>query len=646
MFIKNRTLLLFLSTSFFAVTLQAQSQNCPDGFRLINVFKDVKEAYSWVSARSDCTVRPKPQGYAVCCGEFKSPPPQAAAPPKATVNPAGDKQVKAPPPKKQPKQPPVASQNGSAPSDEVEIPANMTTPVGQRPGARKGDKYIPGTNLDASAPQPNGAQPQNAQPSSSASISENQQATPSPQPVAEAGSCPSSSSYSMPYKVLDEARREKMAIDPDGRRGCLEPSQSGGQFLLCCKYAPSVDLAQGQEEDKPPALSEKELAVCQEAEQGIAKCEEDKASAEKNCDPEQGEMGQMTQGLNMAAAGLRTVGQMSLQLACSGMSTAAGAMNAALVGFETMCNSNRNSCLSSCGAAAKAFRSCPEYYSGYRALETSSSNVSDDLQKCRRYGSRVQSAQQNVAQVMGSVQASQQCAAFTAATSGSALCISNPFAPGCNGGPQNCDNPAFAASNVVCVCMKSPGDPRCLSTTSQAAPGFENIGGGTTPLLNTAGGLSGLGTENAGTGLDPGMLPMAGAAGRAEVGEDPGGKKGSGAALNPNSGANNSNGNSTGGGGGGFERNSQQVYAGTWGSGSGGGSFGSRSGGGGGTYSSNGTYRGPTDANPYRPPNSKFSPGLSGMTGPDGVTGPNSTTIWQKVSNRYQVKAYSLKQKP
>ncbi|MEK6772513.1 MAG: hypothetical protein AABY64_01115 [Bdellovibrionota bacterium] len=634
MFIKNRTLFLVLSISFFAVTLQAQ--DCPNGLNLVNVFTDVREANGWVFGRSDCTSRPRFGKYVVCCEGYKSPKPQAISPPPTGAD--SGKKVIAPPPKKgNPKQgnntPPKKTPrpaNGIAqfPNEGVEMQAGMTNlpnNAEQQEGAPPPSGNTPPPTA-ASSSQPSQTQQEGAQrPEANSPPAAN--STPSPNVISSASSV-CTKPFSFHFYTYEESENFYKTHIKDG---CNMQGSDGG-YSACCERNSSE-------------LSENELAICQEAEQGIAKCEEDKASAEKNCDPEQGEMAKWTQGLNVAAAGLRTVGQMSLQLACSGMSTAAGGMNAALVGFETMCNSNRNSCISSCGTVAKAFKKCPEAYSGYSALESSTSNVSDDLQKCKSYGSRVQAAQQNVAQVMGSIQASQQCAAFTAATSGGALCASNPFAPGCNGGPQNCDNPAFAASNMVCVCMKSPSDPRCLSTTSQATPTLENIGGGAAPLLNTAGGLSGLGTENSGTGLAPGALPMAGA-GRAEIGEDPGGKKGSGAALNPNGGSNNDNGNSAGGGGGGIERNSQQVYSGTWGSGGGGGgSFGSRSGGGG-TYSSNGTYRGPTDVNPYKPPNSKFSPGMSGMTGPDGVTGPNSTTIWQKVSNRYQVKTYSLKQKP
>ncbi len=476
--------------------------------------------------------------------------------------------------------------------------------------------------------------------------------------------------FSFSFNSISEVSQWNSAWNSKGNKGVTCDMTQTSSYNICCSGDPGVDSAgnpykveepenvaqekpQENNPENPEPLTEKEKQYCHAAEEAAYQCQNEFAPAERNCDPEDGSIGQWTRSMQTAADGLRAISQTSIQAACSGMVTMAGGMNAALTTFETMCQSSRETCVSSCRKAKASIEKCPTSYKGFKALEDSIATLDDYTKQCQGYGNRVESAKQNANGVMQSIQNSQQCAAYTKAMNQPTICQRDPLAPGCGGlGAQNCDNPAFAASNMVCVCLRSPRDPRCQNSASQGATGFGAVAGGA-GVPNLPGGMAGTLGENAGgggAGMDFSSLSEGGAGGAGAPGEDPGGKKGSGAPLNPNGGSGGGGGSSAGGGAGGYERNSQQVYNGNWGSGSKGGGFALGRPGGGTGGGNNGYYRNPssTDFNQFRPLGkmNKFSPGLSGLTGPDGLTGPNSGTIWQKVRNRYQAKSYSLKQRP
>lgn len=522
-----------------------------------------------------------------------------------------------------------------APPAESTAPATASPPVAEQPAAQAAP--APAMQVQPQAPQPAAVQ--------------------------TAAECSTNFSFAFTNQA-DFQEWQNAKNQGDGRSVACQGIQEGGSIRVCCQSDPMVDAtgksstpttaaeAYGDDENSKP-LTPKEREACQIAEEKVSKCMAEFPSAENNCDPEKGSFGQWSRGLQIGAGGLQAVSQSSIQAACMGVSQMAGGMNAAVTAFESLCQSSRESCISSCNQAKSSIDRCPSSYRGFQALSDAVTQLEESARKCQGYGSRVEAAKQNANGVLYAFQTSQQCAIYTKAMNQPGLCQKDPTAPGCGALAQTCDNPAFAASNTVCICVRTPGDPRCQSTAG-AGSGVAGFGASKVGAANLPPGALGNMGENVGGSLAGSdafsSLAGGGPGGPGAPGEDPGGKKNSGAALNPSTGGGNSGGGGGGNGGSGYERNSQQVYSGNWGSSGGGGGFGFRAGGGSASGGSNGYLRNPStaDINQFKPSMkmNKFSPGVMGLTGPDGLTGPNSNTIWQKVRNRYQAKIYSLKQRP
>lgn len=200
----------------------------------------------------------------------------------------------------------------------------------------------------------------------------------------------------------------------------------------------------------------------------------------------------------------------------------------------------------------------------------------------------------------------------------------------------DCSNSAYASTNMVCICRNTPTDPMCAGLSNNG--GYNNGAGGigsgsvTTPTGssddlgegNVAAEPPGFKGESGSNGMSAGGggggLPGGGGAG-ALPGSEGEGAAGSGLDKNVITG--------TSGGGGGISPL-------TAGGGGGGGSKGGGSGGGGGGSD--------FDLKKYLPKSLFKGRGLAGMTVPstDGVTGPMGPSLWEKVTNRYQVKKPTL----
>ena len=377
-------------------------------------------------------------------------------------------------------------------------------------------------------------------------------------------------------------------------------------------------------------LTADERRSCVEASEDIKQCQKERETAESRCDPENGDLGVWIKGMKAGNMfGTQAMGMtMGIQGVCEKAAGLMTGLNTALAAFQGMCESSRGSCMTSCQNVIKKMRNCPAEI--YPQLATSKPDMEKNLGDCRD-ASRINESVQSVNMAMSSFQQAQQCAALTK-TMNMTVCTQNPFAPGCAGANQTCNNPSFAATNPVCMGLVNPGGSATTTQAGAPKPG----GSGGLPDLKSTGGFTG---ENIGGGLDPmdGALAAGGPGGPgAPVGEDPGGKKGSGAPLNPNGGG-GQGGGAGGGGGGGYDQEKLQVYGGTYGSGSGG-AFGA--GRGGASGSAAGTrYPGNASGTAF----SKFNPAMAGMSRNSGLTGANGASIWQKVSNRYKAKEHSMK---
>lgn len=335
----------------------------------------------------------------------------------------------------------------------------------------------------------------------------------------------------------------------------------------------------------------------------------------------------------------------SIQAACSKMAGLTSAANAAVAAYRLTCSSAINSCKSACGAAsdyASNNAGCINSLGGSALTSQLTTSAQSSMDRCESFDSKVEQANQAIANFAGTMQNASQCALLT---SGDPvlpeICKTNPSLPGCTPtGPVDCTNPAMAGSKV-CICSKNPMDPSCLNQNSASTPVVGGSMDSSSRLNAKSGGSDILGDL-------PDLPPIAhGKVGGGGAGEAIDGKQGGGAGISSLGGG----GGGVGGGGGGAAapEDGVQVTAGFYGAGGGsmGGSGGSYGGGAAGARGIAGN--GSSAKAPGQPDLTKFLPGgqfdpkrgVSGMAGSDGITGPHSN-IWQKIQNRYRVMAPTL----
>jgi hypothetical protein len=229
--------------------------------------------------------------------------------------------------------------------------------------------------------------------------------------------------------------------------------------------------------------------------------------------------------------------------------------------------------------------------------------------------------------------AAKRCAALTGnAANLNEYCQANPMSPLCTkGAATDCNDPAVASTNPVCICNINPRNPICA-------------GGGTYNSSNKPRASSSSGNKLSNAGIPNGM--------NAYMDGDPtnmnnarkGYSKVDGASSGGSLGGGPSGGNSGGGGGdsgngGSGSRSRDRSIPGFYGGG-GGGATGGRGGSGNSSDTTSTKYIGSGNLSPNSIDLKQFLPGqkptqsIYGSTGPDGITGPH-TSIWQKVRVRY-----------
>ena len=344
----------------------------------------------------------------------------------------------------------------------------------------------------------------------------------------------------------------------------------------------------------------------QPATSAIDLCKNSLDAARQSCDPDQdGNMINATRNATQMASG---ISQMSgAAAACGGLGQALVTAQGALAGFQANCGMKQSRCQSACEQFSISKRECVYYKNVQAQAAQNIMGAYQMLQSVKACGNKLGSS---LAQ----------------------MCAQNPALPVCAAatGPLSCNDPQVAATNVTCICQNNPADPRCGSVDSSSQWSSTGVGSdgskGPTgdPFGNGLGDLMGAEEMQMGTPAEGGDNQMAkgnlGGGGGASLG---GGGTGGGAAAG-----------GTGRGGSGM---SADVLKGSYG-GRGGGSAG------GGRYGSNsegnpgygtGTGDPSIDLNKFLP-GGKMDPsrGLAGVSGPDGITGPNSN-IWKKIRTRY-----------
>ena len=356
----------------------------------------------------------------------------------------------------------------------------------------------------------------------------------------------------------------------------------------------------------------------------------DKALSDCNFDGNSGVQGVMGMADQMKNAFDQSA-MSNPQLMCSKMGQLSQAITAASAAFKTTCSVAYANCQSACQ------NDLDEVTAAYRAnaLVVTSEMVRDvrvTSNKCASLQSNVAGAADNINR-FGMVQANMQyCQSLTGQD-----CTKNPNDPLClfNASLANndCSNAITAVNNPVCICQKNPNDARCGGNNLNSASAHSGSNGGGTADGNQAlGDFGGLGAGNLGG------LSMVDGAVKGDGNQENLSRGGSNKANLDVGGGANKGGAAGRGGAAGSGLNAKVIGGYGFGSGSGG-SFGGGSGSGSGApYGRGAGVQGQKPGVDLRQflPGGRKDParGLAGISGPDGITGPN-TDIWQKINIRY-----------
>ena len=346
-------------------------------------------------------------------------------------------------------------------------------------------------------------------------------------------------------------------------------------------------------------------------------------------DPAQGAMMEMMMGQAMSmstqiqSSGSNGAAQCTLQAKLSELMAGINAIKAAACAF------GQSQCSSACDDAIKVDNA--DIKSDSPAAADAKTRLVGDQglsNKCKQYTINTMMAAMQAVQFGGSMMQNRACAAALSQT---------PYDPALAGvtlptGATNCSDPTMAASNVTCICAANPAASICGNSASGSSIG------GTVGALGSSGPGSaprpyGAGTSTDGIPVDASGKPAPQTGVTAASGGGGGGGIGSlggGAAGGPS-------GDDTGGG---APVDKQSVIGGV--SNGGGGGTGSPGNPNGLASKSDGekSFFDKFNLSKFLPSKKNFgSRGLAGMSvqAKDGVTGPMGPSLWEKVTNQYQV---------
>ncbi len=342
--------------------------------------------------------------------------------------------------------------------------------------------------------------------------------------------------------------------------------------------------------------------------------------------------------------------QANLNGQCDGVSQAASSVSLALGAFTSYCSVQFLQCQSACDRSAKEMADLAANAGTGGVVDVAdgvtydqrNEFVSEAKAECAKLQLNIAAAKNQFSKYVDLQNSMATCKNMTA-NSLEAKCKANPNDAMCsllanNGDPNDCNSVA-GKSNQVCICQANPNLPSCGG--SQFAAGgagksnYNDGADGVDPGLGNFGG-DGLGGGAYGDNIPPGSFSPTGGGGPSRAGQG------------------GSSGGHGGGGGGGGGGNPKTAGKGGAPAGSGLNTkilsgFASATGAAGGYRPSGGGYNSPSTSGGVGAPSNaavdlkKFLPGgqmdpargIAGISGPDGITGPN-TNLWEKVNIRYQ----------
>lgn len=329
---------------------------------------------------------------------------------------------------------------------------------------------------------------------------------------------------------------------------------------------------------------------------------------------------------------------------CDGVSQAASSVSLALGAFTSYCSVQYLQCKAACDQSSKEMADLVTSnapVAGFESLNISerSNDVGEAKAECEKLQLNIAAATNQFAKYVDLKNSMATCKNMTG-NSLAAKCKANPNDAMCallanNGDPNDCNSVA-GKSNQVCICQANPNLPSCGGSQFAASGGgksnYNDGADGVDPGLGNFGG-DGLGGGAYGDNIPPGSFSPTGGSGPSHgaQGGSGGGHGGGGSGGNPKAA---SRGGSQSGNG--LNTKILSGFVNATGAG------GYRPSGGG--YGSAPTYSGGV-ANPSNAavdlkkflPGGQMDParGIAGISGPDGITGPN-TNLWEKVNIRYQ----------
>lgn len=355
--------------------------------------------------------------------------------------------------------------------------------------------------------------------------------------------------------------------------------------------------------------------------------------------------------LTMSPAGA----QMGVSVAniCNSASNLLQVVNTSIAAFSLQCEMKRSSCQTSCVDALDAIRGMSDNDNGlvYTVLGTPTISqakdfVNDKIHLCKnKIKGKLESGISSMMIFAKLRENSAQCDKDRKDQKAlqAQLCAANPAQ--CKG-PVNCADAAFA-NDPVCKCQANPADPACsmfagagvARPTMTATDNGRNLStNGNNAATNADAALAAAGLTKGGDIMDPGLTGQGGPNSGVASPDGGGAGRGVGTANLPNGGGAAGKG---GGGAAGFNTDILKNARGGSGASmpvanttdsngnpiSGSGNVGANS----------------VDLTQFLP-NGKLDPqrrGLAGVSGPDGITGPN-TDIWQKVNIRYNAVRFNM----
>jgi hypothetical protein len=445
-------------------------------------------------------------------------------------------------------------------------------------------------------------------------------------------------------------------VDPGGNFECLTKEKAWGitpQKSYCGKSDREKFNGSCGEGNSGTGVVSPDLAlICPPFEEQVERCIDDTDEAESStCNYKKNK--DTSNFMSMADGIVKALGTttgMNIQMACTKMKDISQLANGAMLAFKTSCLISQKNCSSSCTAAANMRRDDPRL-AGCDARGAVNVALKKFNRTCNALTTTIDDAGAHLMTMYATQLNAQKCDELTTANL-QAYCQSNPNDPMCGTTIADCSNPTTAASNTICICQTNPSDSRCGTTNSASnkiSSGSDSSG--SSAADGTAGGLNGLQGANLNlTGLegDAGFDPSTAGTRGPSAGNQTGGK-GTGRNIGGGDGPAAGSGKQQAGGGGGNGA-STKVLGGYYGGGAGafmgGGSSGSSGSGGSGYQSSggsNGNQKMAVDLKQFLPGGKQDpSRSLAGISGPDGITGPNSD-IWLKVNTRYRSVGPSMK---